>query len=205
MAKKSGKSKGTRSARGGKARATARPPKAKRVFSELERNILKSKGVAQAQIAKLIQKGIRCRNDFVEVGDAATLAEFAGLPLETAEKVMAWARGGATAEAKNIVVESGDIVHCVYCKTKQPVDYKPGDLCVSCGKQAEPVLACFWCSSSGPGKFCRQCGAEFVPTADLPLAILLKREGLPRDEIPAKLQKMSAADKQLLWGRVRRG
>ena len=96
------------------------------------------------------------------------------------------------------------MVYCVYCKTRQPKDYKAGDLCPSCGKQAEPVLSCYWCNASGPGKFCRQCGARFVPTGELPLALLLKREGVSKDEIVVKLENMSDADKDALWGRVRR-
>jgi predicted amidophosphoribosyltransferase len=102
------------------------------------------------------------------------------------------------------MVESPDAVYCVHCRTKQPKDYKSGDLCVSCGKQAEPILSCYWCSSSGPGKFCRQCGAEFVATSELDLAIHLKREGLAKDEVPTKLRAMSVADKEALWGRIRK-
>src|SRR6185295_11060450 len=103
-----------------------------------------------------------------------------------------------------VLVDSADVVYCVHCKTKQPKDYKSGDLCLACGKQAEPILSCFWCSSSGPGKFCRSCGAEFVPTGELDLAVLLRREGLPKEEIPRKLQSLSPAEKNDLWGRVRR-
>jgi len=106
--------------------------------------------------------------------------------------------------ASNVVLEAADIVHCVHCGARQPKDYKSGDLCVSCGKQAEPVFTCYWCSSGGPGKFCRSCGAAFVPTAELDLAILLRREGLPKDEIPIRLRAMSAEEKDVLWGRVRK-
>ena len=102
------------------------------------------------------------------------------------------------------MLDTSDAVYCVHCRTKQPKDYKSGDLCVSCGKQAEPILACYWCSASGPGKFCRQCGAEFVATAELDLAILLKREGLPKDEVPRRLKGLSAAEKDVLWGRIRK-
>jgi hypothetical protein len=38
----------------------------------------------------------------------------------------------------------------------------------------------------------------------LELAILLKREGLPKLEIPEKLRSMSQDDKDVLWGRARR-
>jgi len=172
---------------------------AKETFSVLERNILMSKGVTEIQMEKLIKNGICSREDFRSVGDAGTLAALADLPPDTAARVMAWALG-----TENIVVESGDLVRCMYCGTKQPKDYKSGDLCGTCGKQAEPIMACFWCGSTGPGKFCRRCGAEFVPTGELELAILLKRDGLPKQDIPEKLRGMSQVDKDVLWGRARR-
>jgi len=173
-------------------------------FSFLEKNILKAKGISDSQIKKMIETGIECRDDFRHVGDAGTLAALVGVSPEAAEMVMSWALGAPALEKKNIVVESGDVVHCVHCNTKQPKDYKSGDLCISCGKQAEPIMGCFWCSSVGPGRFCRQCGAEFVPAGELELAILLKREGLPKHEIPEKLRNMSADEKGVLWGRARR-
>jgi hypothetical protein len=177
-----------------------------KTFSTLEKNILKAKGLSDAQLAKLVKAGIASRADFATVGDSATLAQLvAGISAEAAGAVMAWATG-ATAPAGGgaLTVESADAVYCVHCKAKQPKDYKSGDLCVACGKQAEPILACYWCSASGPGKFCRQCAAEFVATAELDLAILLKREGLPKDEVPRKLKAMSAAEKDSLWGRIRK-
>ncbi len=175
-------------------------------FTALEKNILISKGVTEAQVRKMLAKGIRCRDDFrLVVGDAGTLMELTEISPQTAANVMSWALGtSAGATRDNIIVESGDVVHCGHCDTTQPQDYKSGDLCVSCGKQAEPILACFWCASTGPGKFCRQCGAEFVPTGELELAILLKREGLPKQEIPERLRGMSQAEKDVLWGRARR-
>jgi len=176
-----------------------RAPKKTSLFSVLEKNILISKGVSEVQLTRIINSGIRSRDDFRAVGDAGTLAALANLSLDSAAKVMAWALG-----LENIVVESGDLIRCIYCGTKQPKDYKSGDLCTACGKQAEPVMACFWCGSTGPGKFCRRCGAEFVPTGELELAILLKRDGLPMQDIPEKLRGMSQADKDVLWGRARR-
>jgi hypothetical protein len=176
-------------------------------FSALEKNILKAKGLSDAQLKKLVAAGIGSREDFKTVGNAATLMELvSGLKADVAGSVIAWATGAASGDGAptSVVVETADIVFCVHCKTKQPKDYHSGDLCVSCGKQAEPILSCFWCSSSGPGKFCRQCGAEFVSTAELDLAVLLKREGLPKDEVPKKLKSMSAAEKEVLWGRVRK-
>ena len=100
--------------------------------------------------------------------------------------------------------DTADVVYCSHCSAKQPKDYKSGDLCTACGRQAEPILSCFWCGASGPGSFCRACGARFVPMAELELALLLRQEGLPKDEIPRRLQAMEASEKDLLWGRVRR-
>jgi hypothetical protein len=182
-----------------------------KTFSALEKNILKSKGLSDAQLKKLAKAGINTREDFKTVGDAATLTDLvAGITKETAAAVIAWALGGAAPSAggkpgtASVVVDSPDAVYCVHCRTKQPKDYKSGDLCVSCGKQAEPILSCYWCSASGPGKFCRQCGAEFVATSELDLAIHLKREGLSKDDVPKKLMAMSAAEKDALWGRIRK-
>jgi hypothetical protein len=176
-------------------------------FTALEKNILKSKGLTEAQLKKLSKAGINTREDFKTVGDAATLADLvAGITKDTATAVITWATGGAAPAAGggSLVVESPDAVYCIHCRTKQPKDYNSGDLCVSCGKQAEPILSCYWCSSSGPGKFCRQCGAEFVVTSELDLAVHLKREGLSKDDVPKKLKAMSAADKEALWGRIRK-
>ena len=179
-------------------------------FSTLEKNILKAKGLSDAQATTLNEAGVGSRGDLRTVGDAATLAELVpGIDPEVAGKVMEWATGqaqtkAAAASGGNVVLDTADVVYCVHCSAKQPKDYKSGDLCIACGKQAEPILACFWCSASGPGKFCRTCGAEFVPTAELDLGVLLRHEGLPKDDIPKKLRVMSAEDKDVLWGRVRK-
>ncbi len=175
-----------------------------KTFATLEKNILKAKGVSDAQLEKLLAAGIEGRADFQTVGDAGTLTELTGLSPEVAAKVMAWALERAAEAVGPVIVESADVVTCVHCKTRQPKDYKSGDLCISCGKQAEPILACYWCAASGPGQFCRQCGAALVPTSELELAALLKREGLAKDDIPRKLASMTAAEKDALWGRVRR-
>ncbi|WP_158022758.1 hypothetical protein [Hymenobacter coccineus] len=42
-------------------------------------------------------------------------------------------------------------------------------------------------------------------TAELPLALLLRRDGLAKDGIPRRLNEASAEEKEQLWGRVRRG
>jgi hypothetical protein len=174
-------------------------------LSELEKNILRTKGVTDDGLARFESVGIHSKADFGTVGDAATLAALAGLAPAVADAVMTWATGATGRAPPPVVVETGDVVTCTHCKARQPKDYKAGDLCPACGRQAEPILACFWCGHSGPGRFCRSCGAEFVPTGELDLAVLLKRDGLPKDDIPAKLKALSAAEKDALWGRVRKG
>ena len=176
-------------------------------FSALEKNILKAKGLTAPQIARLLKAGIRGRDDFKTVGDAVTLAELVpGLKKDVAAAVLAWATGAAAPSDKGgkLLVDSADVVYCTHCQAKQPKDYKSGDLCPSCGREAEPVLACFWCSATGPGRFCRQCGAVFVPAPELDLAVLLKRDGLPKDEVPKRLLGMSDEEKKVLWGRLRK-
>jgi hypothetical protein len=178
-------------------------------FSALEKNILKAKGLGDAQLRKLVAAGVASKADFATVGDAGTLAELVpGLKADVAAAVFAWATGAAAPASGGggrVVVDSADIVVCVHCGARQPKDYKSGDLCGGCGKQAEPILSCFWCSAGGPGRFCRQCGAEYVSTAELDLAVQLKRDGVAKDEIPGRLRKMSATEKDALWGRIRKG
>lgn len=179
-------------------------------FPLLEQRILAAKGLSDAQLGALVAAGVRGKADFSTIGDAATLCQLLpDLAADRAADVMAWALGSAPPAVPGVaggtvVIESADTVNCVHCGTRQPKDYTTGDLCPACGKQAEPILACFWCGASGPGAFCRQCGAEFVPTADLDLAVLLKREGLAKEQIPARLSAMDAAEKDVLWGRVRK-
>lgn len=177
-------------------------------FSALELNILRAKGLTDDHLHQMDEVGIRSVADFGTVGDAATFAELVGASTEAAEKVIAWARGIRPASGGSgsgpVVVESPEVVYCVHCKTRQPKDYQSGDLCIACGKQAEPTLACFWCGAAGPGHFCRRCGAEFVPTGELELALQLRRDGLAKEEIPGRLKAMSPAEKDALWGLVRR-
>ena len=184
-------------------------------LSALEQNILKAKGLTDEQVGALPGLGIASRADFATVGDAATLVEvMPGLDRAIAGRVMDWALGraegtgvagtsGTSGSGGRVVLDTSDAVYCVHCQAKQPKDYKSGDLCVNCGKQAEPTESCYWCAASGPGKFCRSCGATFVPTAELDLAILLRRDGLSKDDIPKRLFDMNKVEKDALWGRVR--
>ncbi|THF67614.1 hypothetical protein E7T06_20150 [Deinococcus sp. Arct2-2] len=190
-------------------------------FSLLERRILNAKGVSDDQLERLHELGIAAREDFVTVGDPETLVELLpDLGAEVAGRVLAWALpaalpsaaapldtaplNGAPTLASPLIVNTSDAVYCVHCQFKQPKDYGVGDLCSNCGLQAEPIETCYWCASSGPGKFCRVCGAQFVSTAELSLALLLRRDGVAKDDIPRKLDALNASEKDALWGRVRR-
>jgi hypothetical protein len=183
-------------------------------FNTLEAKILAAKGLTAEQLDALSTAGVASKEDLKVVGDAATLRELIpGIDAELAERVMGWASGQAAAPAPvsapmasggKMLLDTSDVVYCAHCSAKQPKDYKSGDLCIACGRQAEPILSCFWCAASGPGAFCRSCGARFVPPAELDLAMLLKHEGLPKEEVPKRLEAMSQPDKDLLWGRVRR-
>ena len=193
-------------------------------FSALELNILKIKGLSEAQLVYLAEIGVTKREDFSTVATVETLLELMpDLEHDVAARVMAWA-GVTTATTTEIpapvkdelggyssstyggkvVLDTSDSVFCVHCGTKQPKDYSPGDLCPNCGRQAEPIESCYWCGSSGPGKYCRSCGATFVSTADLQLALMLRRDGLSKDDIPHKLADLSPSERDALWGRVRR-
>ena len=180
-------------------------------FNTLEKNILAAKGLSAEQMGALAAAGVEGRDDLKTIGDPATLRELvADIDPDVADRVIAWATGrtpvaaGPSMTGGKVLLDTADVVYCTHCAAKQPKDYKSGDLCINCGRQAEPILACFWCSASGPGMFCRACGAKFVPTAELELALLLKQEGLPKDESPRRLEVMSAPEKDMLWGRVRR-
>lgn len=196
-------------------------------FSTLERNILKAKGLSEAQLVFLAEVGIVGRDDFHTVGSAQTLLELMpDLSPEVAARVLEWAIPTAsnapgqpgqvisvtsdllpyssTTYGGKVVLDTSDATFCVQCGFKQPKDYSAGDLCPNCGKQAEPIETCYWCGSSGPGKFCRSCGATFVSTSELPLALMLRRDGIAKDDIPRRLEAMGPSEKDALWGRVRR-
>ena len=170
-------------------------------FSTLEMNILESKGLTNENIEAIQKAGIAGKADFVTVGDAQTLSDVSGIEITVAENVMNWALGKSAVTVTpttpaNIVVDSPDIVKCLHCKAKQPRDYNSGDLCFSCVKQAEPVETCYWCGTTGPGSFCRSCGASHVSIVDFDIAILLKQEGVAKDEISVKIAAMDDATKK---------
>ncbi len=185
-------------------------------ISKLMNKILKSKGLNDEHITALEEAGISEKTDFEMVGDAQTLVDITGLDEQTSLNVMEWALGtqkasqndtkseASSIQQGSIVIEGADIIKCVHCGARQPKDYKSGDLCLSCGNQAEPVLSCYWCLNSGPGKFCRACGAEFVPSADFELALYLKREGESKSAIGNLVRNMSLSEKEKLWAKIRR-
>ena len=125
-------------------------------FSTLERKILTAKGLSEEQLAALSEAGVASKDDLRTVGDAATLRELMpDLDGAIADRVMTWALGQAPpaggitpGPSGKLLLDTADVVYCVHCSAKQPKDYKSGDLCGSCGRQAEPILACFWCSSA---------------------------------------------------------
>src|SRR5947209_8189113 len=52
---------------------------------------------------------------------------------------------------------------CEACDHPQPLDWKPGDLCIECGQAVRRETRCFWCAKWTPaGKFCRRCVAAVV-------------------------------------------
>ncbi|WP_375578865.1 hypothetical protein ABWH96_17870 [Marivirga tractuosa] len=182
-------------------------------ISKLLSNILRAKGLEDHHIEALEESGINTKEDFALVGDHQTLTDITGLEEKVSKKVMVWAVGLAPAtkpeeveqvSSSPIVVESSDIVKCVHCNAKQPNDYKTGDLCLSCGNQAEPVQNCHWCLSSGPGKYCRSCGSEFVGSSDFEIALYLKREGESKRAIVAKVKDMDSQEKENMWAKIRR-
>lgn len=188
-------------------------------MNKLLNSILLSKGLSEEQIAVLEAAGIMTKSDFQTIGDADTLMEIIEIDPERSQKLMNWAVGEPVSSrneqnSKNeeaglhtagaIIVEGADVVKCVHCGTKQPKDYKTGDLCLSCGNQAEPVLNCHWCLSAGPGKFCRSCGSEFVASSDFEIALLLKREGESKNAIVNLVKNMSAQEKETMWAKIRK-
>jgi hypothetical protein len=80
---------------------------------------------------------------------------------------------------------------CAACGGPQPLDARPGDLCVHCGRPARPELRCFWCAKWTPqAKFCRSCGAETVDAVLYGAARMLKDAGTDRFSIPKLLREL---------------
>ncbi|APA93696.1 hypothetical protein VSP10_13775 [Myroides odoratimimus] len=184
-------------------------------FPKLLEHILCKKGATLEDIKALAEAGIMTKEDFVIIGDTRTLIEITAMNVETAHIIMQWALGTqastgigvaeSIAKQEAVVIESADIVKCTHCQAKQPKDYKVGDLCLSCGLQAEPVHNCYWCLSTGPGQFCRTCGAEFVASSDYEVALQLKMEGESKSSIGKLVKEMTAIEKENIWAKIRKG
>jgi uncharacterized membrane protein len=120
-------------------------------LSRLERNVLKTKGVTDAQLEAMAAAGIASRADFATVADAATLSALVpSLTPAVAEAVMAWGLGrpapaAALASASavpsgsvsRIVLDTPEAVVCGHCKAKQPAGATSESLCVSCGRHVD--------------------------------------------------------------------
>jgi hypothetical protein len=77
---------------------------------------------------------------------------------------------------------------CGSCSAAQPPDWKPGDLCTSCGSVARRELRCHWCGAFTPeGRFCRSCGAETVADELYAAARMLKAAGVDQFSIGERL------------------
>lgn len=188
-------------------------------FTKLEKTILMGKGLSEEKVSALVETGVTSKADFATVGDADLLAELIDIDRDTAQAVMAWAcpqtapaptQGQQTnlsaqlSEAiQGIEVNAADVVYCHHCEYKQPKDYRAGNLCPNCGNLAEPQTICHWCGESGPGGFCRSCGAKYVPNSEYELAVQLRREGYAKDEVEKRLSSMSASEKETLWAKIR--
>lgn len=184
------------------------------VLTPLERAILKSKGVGDDHFAQFEAMGLTSKSGFETVGNAQTLADISGLDVAVAEQVMAWALGVPAASAApapaaaaptSVTIEDPSVIKCTNCDHKQPHDYKTGDLCPNCGRQAQPVSNCYWCHADGSGKFCRSCGAEYVKNLDYEIAVLLKREGVAKSRIASELADMEDAEKEARLTQLRSG
>jgi hypothetical protein len=78
---------------------------------------------------------------------------------------------------------------CEACDRPQPVDWKPGDLCIHCGQAVRREARCFWCVKWTPaaGKYCRTCGAAVVEDRLFGAARMLKDAGVDRFGVPKML------------------
>lgn len=83
---------------------------------------------------------------------------------------------------------------CESCDRRQPVDWRPGDLCVHCGRAVREENRCYWCARWVPaGNFCRGCGAEGIPPDLYAPARMMKFYGADMFSIPRMLREMDPA------------
>lgn len=80
---------------------------------------------------------------------------------------------------------------CEHCGAFQPLDWKAGDACTSCGKVARRESRCFWCCAWVPsGGYCRSCGAAILDRHLYGPARMLKDAGVDRFTLPKMLREM---------------
>ncbi|MBA2481875.1 MAG: hypothetical protein H0V44_14515 [Planctomycetes bacterium] len=80
---------------------------------------------------------------------------------------------------------------CEACQHPQPVDWRPGDLCIQCGAAVRRDVRCFWCAEWTPfAKFCRGCGAEVVEERLFGAARMIKHAGTDRFTVPKMLREL---------------
>src|SRR5215475_8325963 len=83
---------------------------------------------------------------------------------------------------------------CESCQKSQPVDWRPGDLCVHCGLATRLQVRCYWCAHWIPsGNFCRHCGAEAVAADLYAPARMVKFYGADMFSVPKMLREMDPA------------
>lgn len=83
---------------------------------------------------------------------------------------------------------------CEACQAPQPVDWRPGDLCVACGLAVRAEARCHWCATWAPhAKFCRKCGAAAIGRHHYGAARMLKHLGASIFEIPSLLADLDPA------------
>lgn len=88
---------------------------------------------------------------------------------------------------------------CEACGRAQPLDWKAGDLCTSCGQAVRREVRCYWCVRWTPFvRFCRGCGAELVEESRFGAARMLKDAGVDRFSIARRLTELAAQDVEQL-------
>ena len=94
-----------------------------------------------------------------------------------------------------------EIISCASCAKPQPVDWRPGDVCVHCGALARPESRCPWCTQLVPGRFCRHCGCEQVAPSDYGVARMLFSAGVDRLSLVERLRGLDPAQREVFASR----
>jgi hypothetical protein len=89
-----------------------------------------------------------------------------------------------------------EILFCEQCHTRQPIDWRAGNLCIGCGKPPRSELRCGWCARMTPeGAFCRHCGFELTDPLFYGATRMLKAEGVDKFGLGERLMSLSDAHK----------